>query len=98
MIKAPGKNIPKPDLADWRVFVQSKHYGSRHLTCKSLVLYEVTIKLSLHSEVSLILLSHIFSHLYLMRKNSRKSHSRVLHVVVTLSCIQSTRIINLQIF
>ena len=44
MIGAPGAGIPKPDeefLDVWRVFIQSKHHGARHLDPNTLVLYEV---------------------------------------------------------
>ena len=34
-------NIRKPNLPDWRVFVQSKYLGSRHLAAGTYVLYEV---------------------------------------------------------
>lgn len=37
----PERNVPKPNLPNWRVFVQSKYFGCRHLDAKSYVLYEV---------------------------------------------------------
>ena len=43
MIGAPGAGIPKPEklLREWRVFIQSRHHGARHLDPNTLVLYEV---------------------------------------------------------
>ena len=41
LIGAPGRGISKPDLPEWRVFVQSKYHGARHLDAGTLVLYEV---------------------------------------------------------
>ena len=34
-------SVPKPELLKWRVFVQSKYFGCRHLDAGSCVLYEV---------------------------------------------------------
>ena len=42
MIGAPGAQIPKPELPGWKkIFVQSRHYGARHLEAGTQVLYEV---------------------------------------------------------
>ena len=41
MIGAPGKRIPRPNLKDYRVFVQSKGIGYRPLIKGTSVLYEV---------------------------------------------------------
>ena len=40
---APGIGVTRPDLPEWRVFVQSKYLGARHLDAGTLVLYEVII-------------------------------------------------------
>ena len=43
MIGAPGLGItlPKPVVKNWRVFVQSRHHGVRHIPRNTAVLYKV---------------------------------------------------------
>jgi hypothetical protein len=43
MVGGPGAGIPKPDklLHDWKVFIQSRHLGARHLELETQVLYQV---------------------------------------------------------
>ena len=48
-IGAPGKGIRKPNLGKYRVFVQSKCTGNRHLDKETSVLYEVSIITSIHT-------------------------------------------------
>lgn len=45
LIGAPRWEISKPDLPEWRVFVQSKYYGARHLDGDTLVLYGIEVAL-----------------------------------------------------
>lgn len=40
----PGEGVQQPHLSKYTVFVQSKGSGARHLSAKSLLLYEVIIK------------------------------------------------------
>lgn len=43
MVGGPGAGIPKPDklLQDWKVFIQSRHHGARHIEPGTQVLYQV---------------------------------------------------------
>ena len=41
MIGAPGREIDRPDLKKFRVFVQSLFKGSRYIHGNTLLLYEV---------------------------------------------------------
>ena len=45
MIGAPGRDItlPREIGEEWRVFVQSKHHGVRHIHKHTAILYKVTI-------------------------------------------------------
>lgn len=38
---APGERVQRPHLSKYKVFVQSKGSGARHLSAGSLLLYEV---------------------------------------------------------
>ena len=39
------RNVPKPNLPKWKVFVQSRYLGCRHLDGNTTVLYEVAISI-----------------------------------------------------
>lgn len=58
MVGGPAAGIPKPEelLNDWRVFIQSRHQGARHLEPGTQVLYQVAIIIiSIYSKIIVII-------------------------------------------